>query len=215
MRTILFYFLALAAPTLPTGARAATLDDAHAAFAAGKYHESTAGYQSVLDRQGYSAPVLFDLGNSYYREGNFPQAILAYKRALWLAPNDADIMANLQAAQKQAGAAVEQRPAYGKITDLPSANGWAWTGCIASTLLCVSLLLRVLWPEKRGLFSTAGWAGALALACVIGAIHFVLGRDARGGGGGQKSGRADLAVSRGANGFHAGSGRDGAHRERL
>ena len=85
--------------------RAASLDDANRDFAGGQYHAATLGFQAVLAESGYSAPVLFDLGNSYYREGNFPQAILAYQRARWLSPNDPEVTANLQLAQKQAGIA--------------------------------------------------------------------------------------------------------------
>jgi tetratricopeptide (TPR) repeat protein len=155
---------------MPMVARAATLDDAHAAFAAGKFHDSTAGYQSVLDANGYSAPVLFDLGNSQFREGNYPQAILAYKRALWLAPNDADVVANLQTAQKQSGALVEQTPRYAKVSGALSVNGWAWVGCAAWTLLCGCLFLRVFLPAQRALFSTAGFACGLVLVGVIAAI---------------------------------------------
>jgi tetratricopeptide (TPR) repeat protein len=170
MKKILFYLLAWAALTAPMAARAVTLDDAHAAFAAGKYAESTAGYQAVLDQQGYSAPVLFDLGNSLYREGKFPEAILAYKRALWLAPQDADIVANLQAAQRQAGLVVKKAPAYTKFTGLLSVNGWSWTGCLAWTLLCAALLVRAFWPAQRGVFSTVASACALVLIVAVGAI---------------------------------------------
>ena len=57
----------------------------------------------MLAEKGYSAPVLFDLGNSYFKEGDFPQAILAYKRAQWLSPGDPDIAANLHLAEQQVG----------------------------------------------------------------------------------------------------------------
>jgi tetratricopeptide (TPR) repeat protein len=170
MKRFLMVLVTVAAVALPGAARAATLDEANAAFAAGKYAESTAAYQSVLDKNGYSAPLLYDLGNSNYREGNYPQAILAYKRALWLAPGDEDIRANLQAAQKQAGSAVEQRPAYAKFTDLLSVNGWAWAGCAAWVLLCASLFLRALLPARRGIFSAAGIVCAFVLADAITAI---------------------------------------------
>ena len=155
---------------LPVMSRAASLDDANAAFAAGKFAEATSGYEAVLKANGYSAPVLFDLGNSYVREGNYPQAILAYKRALWLAPNDEDILANLRLAQQQAGTVVEQRPVYAKVTDLLSVNGWAWTGCVAWTLLCVCLLVRALWPERGGLLATAAVLCAFVLFDAIAAI---------------------------------------------
>jgi tetratricopeptide (TPR) repeat protein len=170
MKRFWIYLLALGAVLAPAAARAVTLDDAHAAFAAGKYHESTTDYEAVVAQQGYSVPVLFDLGNSYYREGNFSQAILAYKRALWLAPNDEDVRANLQAAQRQAGATVEKEPTYVKVAGVLGANGWAWVGCIAWTVLCASLLLRALLPARRGWFSAAGWACALVLVGAVVAI---------------------------------------------
>jgi tetratricopeptide (TPR) repeat protein len=167
-RVALLVFAVLLA--LPVAARAATLDDANAAFAAGKYAQSTAAYEDVLKANGYSAPVLFDLGNSYFRAGNYPQAILAYKRALWLAPNDEDIQANLRLAQQQAGTAVSQRSTLSEVAGALSVNGWAWTGCAAWTVLCACLLLRAVWPA-RGAWLTAGAVVCgCALAGVIAAI---------------------------------------------
>jgi tetratricopeptide (TPR) repeat protein len=154
MKRILFYMAILGAVALPVTARAASLDEANAAFASGKYAQSSAAYESVLAANGYSAPVLYDLGNSYFREGKYPQAILAYKRARWLAPNDEDIRANLNLAQQEAGAVVEQSPPLVKLAGVLSVNGWAWLGCGAWTLLCVCLLLRALWPARSGLLVT-------------------------------------------------------------
>jgi tetratricopeptide (TPR) repeat protein len=156
-----FFLLMAALAVLPFVARAASLDEANAAFAAGKFAEATAAYQDVLKTNGYSAPVLFDLGNSYVREGNYPLAILAYKRALWLAPNDEDILANLRTAQQQAGTAVEQLPALEKAAGAMSVNGWAWLGCAAWTLLCVCLFLRAAWPAR------GGWLAAGAVVCAF------------------------------------------------
>ena len=106
--------------------QAETLDDANRAFAAGHYHDSTVGYQAVLTQNGYSASVLFDLGNSHYREGSYAQAILAYQRAQWLAPADADIAANLRLAQQQAGLAVIEPHWYEKIGRVVTASELAW-----------------------------------------------------------------------------------------
>ena len=162
------FLLMTALMALPVMSRAASLDDANAAFAAGKFAESTMAYEAVLKANGYSAPVLFDLGNSYVREGNYPQAILAYKRALWLAPNDEDILANLRTAQQQAGTAVEQRQVWSKAANLLSVNGWAWLGCAAWTLLCVCVLLRELWPTRRG------WLTAAAVLCAFAVLDAIL-----------------------------------------
>jgi tetratricopeptide (TPR) repeat protein len=162
--------LAVAALFLPALARAESLDDAHRAFAEGRYHASTLGYQSVLAQNGYSAPVLFDLGNSYYREGNLAQAILAYKRAQWLAPADTDIGANLRLAEEKAGVAAAE-PSW---TEWPrrflSVSEWARVASGAWTLLCASLFMRTLVPRWRFLFSSSSVACVLALFTAIAAI---------------------------------------------
>lgn len=169
MKTPSVLFLAIAATFVPVTLQAASLDDAHRAFAEGKYHESTQDYQAVLAEKGYSAPVLFDLGNSFFREGNLAQAILAYKRAQFLAPGDPDIAANLQYAQKQAGVAVAEPQWSDKLTGMLSASGWAWLGFAAWSIFCVSLFLRRILPQQRSLFSLSGVVSVLVLAAAIAA----------------------------------------------
>jgi tetratricopeptide (TPR) repeat protein len=171
MKILSILVLAGAALVLPAHAQAAqTLDDANRAFAEGRYHDGALGYQAVLDQKGYSAPVLFDLGNANYREGNFAQAILAYRRAQWLSPNDPDIAANLRLAQKQAGLSVAEPSWGGQISRVLNASGWAWTGCTAWTLLCACVLARRIWPQRRPLFFLPGAASALALFIALAAI---------------------------------------------
>jgi tetratricopeptide (TPR) repeat protein len=147
-----------------------TLDDANRAFAEGHYHDSTLGFQAALAQEGYSAPVLFDLGNSYYGEGDFARAILAYKRAQWLSPNDPDIAANLGLAQKQAGLSAAEPLWIEKISRVLGASGWAWVGSGAWTLLCAAILARTLLPQRRSLFSLTGAASALVLFTAIAAM---------------------------------------------
>ncbi len=172
MKTVILLAAAMATLFLAAPAPAQTLDDANRDFVAGKYHDSTLGYQALLAKNGYSAPVLFDLGNSYYREGNLAQAILAYQRAHWLAPGDADIAANLQAAQKQAGLPPAELRSSDKFAHLLSASAWAWLGCTAWTLFCASLLLRPLLPRLASTFSFAAIATALVLTTAIAGAVF-------------------------------------------
>lgn len=167
MKTLAILAFTIATLFLASPTHAATLDDANRSFADGKYHESTLAYQALLAQNGYSAPILFDLGNSYYREGDLAQAILAYRRAQWLAPNDPDIAANLQAAQKQAGVALTESHWSDAITHILSASEWAWVGCAAWTLLCLSLLARVLLPQRRGLLTFVAVADAIVLFAAI------------------------------------------------
>jgi len=170
MKALLILLLAIAGLFNMGFAHAETLDDANRAFAGGQYHASTQGYQAILTQNGYSAPVLFDLGNSYYREGNFAQAILSYQRARLLAPNDADIAANLQLAQRQAGVAVSDPQWSDKLTTFLSASVWAWLACSAWTLFCLCLLVRAVIPQWRSPFMLIAIADALVLGLAIAAL---------------------------------------------
>jgi len=163
MKKLATLLVSIAALIMFGHAHAETLDDANRAFAGGHYHDSTLGYQAVLAENGYSAPVLFDLGNSYFREGDLAQAILAYQRAKWLAPNDPDIAANLALAQKQVGLPVAEPRWSDKVARLLNASGWAWLGCAAWTLLCLSLLVRSILPQRQALFTFSALVGALVL----------------------------------------------------
>lgn len=167
MKRFLFLLILLAAPL---AARAVTLDDAHRAFAEGRYHDSTLAYQAVLAEKGYSAPVLFDLGNSLFREGEFAQAILAYKRAQWLAPGDRDIAVNLQHAEAKAGLPPSTPTRAEVFTRCLSVSQWAWIGCAAWTIFCLGILGRALLPKASALFALGGVTGVIVLGLSITAI---------------------------------------------
>jgi hypothetical protein len=162
--------LALLCGTILSGlpARAASLDDANRAFSAGHYQESTSAYQAVLKDKGYSSSVLFDLGNSYLKEGKIGDAILAYKRAQWLAPNDPDVAANLQIAETKASLPMSKTNRLGELAHLMNASTWAWTGSGALTVLCASVLAMMLFPQRQSVYRFVGGLSALVmLVCVV------------------------------------------------
>ena len=53
-------------------------------------------YESLL-KNGESADVYYNLGNSYYKAGEIAKAVLNYERALLMKPGNSDIRANLEA----------------------------------------------------------------------------------------------------------------------
>ncbi len=63
-------------------------------YAAKDFNGAVSAYQAAL-RGGASAPALYNLGNAEFKSGRIGQAILAYRRARYLAPRDADIATNL------------------------------------------------------------------------------------------------------------------------
>jgi len=53
-------------------------------FAQGHFKEAISGYEALVRAGQWSANVFYDLGNAYFRTGDFGRAILNYERALAL-----------------------------------------------------------------------------------------------------------------------------------
>ena len=85
---------------LPLSASAVTKAEADSAYAQEHYQKAVQDYEQLL-KKGVSADLYYNLGNSYYRLDNITQAIIAYERALRLAPGDQDIRFNLQMARSK------------------------------------------------------------------------------------------------------------------
>jgi tetratricopeptide (TPR) repeat protein len=78
---------------------AANFQAAGEAYKKADYQQAIVIYRELLEDCQISAPVYFNLGNSYFRVGNIGEAILSYRRAFRLDPRDADIRANLYLAR--------------------------------------------------------------------------------------------------------------------
>ena len=73
-------------------------------YAAGRFQEAVDGYQSLVASGQWSANLFYDLGNAWFRLGNFGEAILNYERALALDPHHPESDANLRIARDEARA---------------------------------------------------------------------------------------------------------------
>jgi hypothetical protein len=120
---------------------------------------------------GYSVPALFNQANACARDGKPGPAILNYERARLLAPNDADIAANLHFVRVRAGLpdAPENWLSHG--LGFARTNTLAWLGSFGLALAGASLLLARLYSRRRAAFRWPAFAGALlAAASVSGAV---------------------------------------------
>ena len=93
-----FLLVCLSVCSLPLSAQ--TKADVDKMYQKGNYQQAVRGYEKLL-KQGESAALYYNLGNSYYRLDNIPHAVLSYERAQLLAPSDEDIRFNLQLAQSK------------------------------------------------------------------------------------------------------------------
>ena len=146
---------------------AQTKAEADSAYVQGNYQRAIELYSSLL-AEGQSADLYYNLGNAYYRTEEITQAILAYERALLLAPGDADVRFNLQLARtKTVDKMVPQSEFfvvtwYRALVNQTSVDGWATLSLVMLALAIVLVLLylfsRPLWLRKIGFFG-----GLLAL----------------------------------------------------
>jgi tetratricopeptide (TPR) repeat protein len=131
VKPLLLFFLLLAA-TLHAADDAFTA--ANRAFAEGKTDAALAGYEGLL-KQGASAPLLFNLGNAYAKNGQVGQALLAYDRARLLAPRDPDLEANRSYTLHHANLPAPGTTAE-RLAETLSPNEWAWLLVAAVTAAC-------------------------------------------------------------------------------
>jgi tetratricopeptide (TPR) repeat protein len=86
----------LAAVTLAAGENAKTLFfQGNALYGDERFVDAIAAYEAVRAAGVESAPLYFNLGNAYARDGDRGRALLNYERARRLAPADPDLAANM------------------------------------------------------------------------------------------------------------------------
>src|SRR5271163_2237506 len=82
----------------------------------------------------YSADGLYNLANSYARAGKPGLAVLNYERASLLAPDDADINANLEYVRASAHVPTEPRTRFARIAQAANPTLAAWIGVVGIAL---------------------------------------------------------------------------------
>lgn len=66
------------------------------AYTDGKFSDASAAWTSIEETGQKSAKLYYNLGNAWFKQGNYPKAILNYERALRLDPSYSDARYNLE-----------------------------------------------------------------------------------------------------------------------
>ncbi len=111
---------------------------ANGAFVSGKYAEAIQDDETLLKHRCYSVPIFYNLANAYFRDGKVGFAILNYERALWLAPRDADIKANLQLARHRAGLFESTPVGWQALPGILRLDTWTWLVFLTFVFLCAA-----------------------------------------------------------------------------
>lgn len=153
---------------------AVDLTKAEQAYEAGNYEEAASIYSEALKTEGFSAGLLYNLGNVYYRLGQDGDAMLCYERAKKMDPGNALINQNLKFLAgkivdanngslegKQGNVEPDSEDfadsIYRMIAVDRASNGWAVFAAMAFILFIGALALYTFTPNilarKTGFFS--------------------------------------------------------------
>jgi tetratricopeptide (TPR) repeat protein len=138
-------------------------------FAQGHFKEAISGYEALIRAGQWSANLFYDLGNAYFRTGDFGRAILNYERALALERHHPEATANLQIARDEAHALELQPSRLERYLESASVNQcsiiaavafWIAAFCLAAlifarrrTAAITTLLLVMLLVFAGGIFA--------------------------------------------------------------
>src|SRR5437588_9049559 len=121
---------------------------ANTEFAAGNFKAAIADYEAVVGSGAWSADLFYDLGNAYFRHGDFGRAILNYDRALRLDQHHPEADANLRIAHDQAHSLELAPSTLDRYLNFGTAGFFAIVAAIFFWLAIIFLILRpgrVLW----------------------------------------------------------------------
>ena len=117
-------------------------------FAQGHFKEAISGYEALIRDGQWTANVFYDLGNAYFRAGDFGRAILNYERALDLARHHPEATANLQIARDEAHA-LELQPSWPeRYLQFATVNQYSVTAAVAFWVAAFCLAALIFTPRR-------------------------------------------------------------------
>jgi tetratricopeptide (TPR) repeat protein len=112
-------------------------------YAQGHFKEAISGYEALVRAGQWSANLFYDLGNAYFRVGDFGRAILNYERALALERHHPEATANLQIARDEAHALELQQSWPERYLQFASVNQYSITAAIAFWLAVFAIVMLI------------------------------------------------------------------------
>jgi len=117
-------------------------------YAHGNFKEAISGYKTLVGPGQWSANLFYDLGNAYFRTGDFGHAILNYERALALERHHPEATANLQIARDEARALEMQQSWPERYLEFASINQYSIAAAVAFWV-GVFCIVRQIFGRRR------------------------------------------------------------------
>jgi len=148
-------------------------------FAQGHFKEAISGYEALIRSGQWSANVFYDLGNAYFRTGDFGRAILNYERALTLERHHPEATANLQIARDEAHALEIQPSSLERYLQFASLNQYSIAAATAFWLAIFAMFALIFKQRRSARAIAVSICCLLVLAVAVYAI-FTLERGSKG-----------------------------------
>lgn len=134
-------------------------------YAASHFKEAIDNYEALARASHYSTNLFYNLGNAYFRIGDFGRSILNYERALALDRNHPESEANLRLVRDEARALEMQQSLLERRLQFASLNQYSILAAVAFwvAMLCI---LRLVFSRRRSL-------GAVAMSILLLAVFAV------------------------------------------
>src|SRR5688572_8434831 len=104
---------------------------ANQAYSEGRFQEAADDYQALVDSGRWHANLFYNLGNAWFRLGDFGKAILSYERARALDPHHPEASANLRLARDEARALELRTDRIEKYASMATTTQYAVAASIA------------------------------------------------------------------------------------
>ena len=147
------------------------------AYTDGMFSDASAAWTSIEESGQKSAKLYYNLGNAWFKQGNYPKAILNYERALRLDPSYSDARYNLEFTSNFVQDKIEPVPEFilksvaRKVCYVMGSNAWA---VIFLVLLAAALVMGLLFllGSSVGKRRAGFYCGIVLLLLSAGALSF-------------------------------------------
>lgn len=142
-----------------------------------RYDTAVIIYERIMEEGFVSAPLLYNIGNTYFKMRNYPMAILYYEKALKLDPTNKEIKQNLAIANALITDKIEPMPVFfltkwwRNIGNQLSANGWAGASLKLFGLLLI-LLFVYFTASTRGVRKASFFTSILVIILFVCSLIF-------------------------------------------
>lgn len=165
---LILFFSSAATGSAVTDNPAVLFEQANKSYSEGHFVDASSQYEDIIRNYGLSAPILYNLGNSYAQSSQPGKAVLSYMRALRLSPNDPDIKGNLQLLRKEQGLFQTEKSIIEQIVNLLEMDRWSLLAGGAFGFLTLLHLLALFIPINKK--TTWGLSALLALITLSSAL---------------------------------------------